>query len=266
MNKYVEYANKTETSLECLGQRSKELFTKLHDKIGVNLNTKEDYTQSLLDLILYLGIYPKEIIPDIIETLHEEKISIPDITMSLISNSLHADIVGKDKARVIMNCSMGMLNIAHGIVRISSLKEFNCYSMTTTHFKEIRFFSSFNNEKDILMHTKRCHEMTQKVLLENPNDPIKGTTSIVDDFFYDLPRYHSFIEAEDRIIDISQNIVMMKDDYFNLFKPKKISSFTRDELLTYSQVLRKKDQDYRSCPYASILKCALTKRMEHNTK
>ena len=81
MNKYVEYANKTETSLETLEQRSKELFAKLYNKTGLDLNSKEDYINSLLDLILYLGIYPKEIIPDIIETLREEKISIPDITM-----------------------------------------------------------------------------------------------------------------------------------------------------------------------------------------
>ena len=79
------------------------------------------------------------------------------------------------------------------------------------------------------------------------------TTAFVNSPLIGYKYLHSFLERENDIIDVTANIVLSIDDYYNLLKPEVLTKVTLEELVTFVNDCKDKYPSIGKLPIVQLL-------------
>ena len=132
------------------------------------------------------------------------------------------------------------------------------YNLDTV-YGDVKLYIANLCNKDLAKYTyyAYCHFDCEKFLKDYTD--VSASTCLIDDPF-SKKHYHSFINYDKYIIDLSHNACMTKEDYYKIFVPQVINTVTSEEIFDEEKRINSKENLGEQ--YELLLRLALDKQVE----
>lgn len=264
MNKYVKeliiqeirsnrqenrYRNKI---MENIKQRMYELYPSVSEIITID-------NEDLFTILIHrLNCFDENVISIVLDELQKSNHCKNSTLWSLLRN-FNTAVLDDDQET--------MQNIVEsakilGIIQNIALEKDCNYKLITTNNDNISFSYAWKTYKGAVDAIGQCHGFTRECLIERGNAPkcVAVVSKIPTHFNHST--YHSYIIYNEKVYDLAMNLTMKQGDYYKLFSPTPIASFTQEEFNTTLEQLRSEDEDFESANIDDLLKCAMAKQMK----
>lgn len=215
--------------------------------------------ENLFNILMHcINCFDDETISIVLEELQRSNHRKTSTLWSLLRSFNNSLLTGDEETLKNIIESAKILGCAKDI----TLKEENTYKLITPNDNVVLFTQCYDNVSDATTVQNKCHGVTRACLMARgeTHDCI-AVVSKMPTHFNNLI-YHSYIIQNNKVFDISMNLVMGRDNYHKLFGPQPIATFTKQEFDDTLEQLENEDEDFSNANIDELLKCAMAKQMK----
>ena len=238
--------------MENIKQRVHELYPNVSEIMAID-------NEKLFTILMHkLNFFDENIISIVLDELQKSNHCKNSTLWSLLRDFNNA--VLDNNQEIIQNIVESAKIL--GIIQNITLEKGCNYKLTTTNNYTTTFTYGWDTLNAAIEAIGQCHRITQACLMEK-GDTLK-CVAVVSKMpkYFNNPIYHSYIIHGEKVYDMAMNLIMRQDDYYKLFTPTPIASFTKEEFANTLEQLQTEDEDFRNTNIDVLLKCAIAKQMK----